>query len=273
MMNAKVIRGTKGFSIIELLVVLVISSVVLGALYQSLVARVHPHAVQEQIVEMRQNLRASIDRMTREIRMAGYGGEMIAAFGNVNTFTAVISPVNGGSNDAITIILADEVAQLSQNAPAGTTQVILNVTSGSDLFNTTTKKYLCLNGQNNYVVANVSGNTITLATSLSEDHLASETVSLVKAITYKIQTGTMNLVRDEHTGDGSQLMADAVEDLQFQYTLSDGSVSDSPGTPSEIRSVSLTIAARTQNPNPEFAGDGYQRQTLTSHTEVRNLGL
>ncbi len=197
---------------------------------------------------------------------------MIAAFGHVNTFTSVITPVSG-SNDSITIILADEVARLRQNGPAGATQLILNVTNGSDLFNTNNKKYLCLNGQNNYVVANVSGDTITLATPLSEDHLADETVSLVKAITYSIQPGTMNLVRDENTGDGGQNMADAVEDLQFQYTLSDGSVSDAPGTPSEIRTVSLTVAARTRNPNPQSPGDGYRRQTLTSHTEVRNLGL
>jgi prepilin-type N-terminal cleavage/methylation domain-containing protein len=273
MMNGNTIQGNKGFSLIELLVVLVISAVAMAAVFQSFVAQVHPHAAQEQVVEMRQNLRASVDRMTREIRMAGYGGNMMGAFGNVNTFTSVISPVNGSSNDSVTIILADEMAKLSQNAPAGTTQLILNVTNGSDLFNTNKKKYVCLNGQNNYVVANVSGDTITLATPLSEDHLANETVSLVKAITYKIQSGTANLVRDENTGGGNQIMTDAVEDLQFQYILSDGSVSDSPGTPSEIRSVSLTVAARTQNPHPTSPGDGYQRQTLTSHTEVRNLGL
>ncbi len=273
MMKGSAIQRNKGFSLIELLVVLGISTVAVAGLYQSFVAQVHPHAVQEQVVEMRQNLRSSVDRMTREIRMAGYGGDMIAAFGNVNTFIEVISPANGSSNDSITIILADEVARLKQNTAAGGNQLILSVTNGSDLFNTTKKKYLCLNGQNNYLVANASGDTITLATPLSEDHLADETVSLVKAITYKIQPGTMNLVRDENTGDGSQSMADAVEDLQFQYILSDGSVSDAPAAPSEIRSVSLTVAGRTQNPHSTSPGDGYQRQTLTSHTEVRNLGL
>ncbi len=254
MMKGNANQGNKGFSVIELLVVLVISAIAMAGIYQSFIAQVHPHAAQEQIVEMRQNLRASVDQMTREIRMAGYGGHMIEAFGNVNTFTSVIAPVNGSGHDSITIILAAEVARLSQNAPAGETQLFLNVTNGSDLFNPNKKKYLCLNGQNNYVVANASGNTITLATPLSEDHLADEVVSLVKAITYSIEPETRNLVRNENTGDGNQSMADAVEDLQFQYTLSDRSVSDAPGAPSEIRSVSLTVTARTQAPNPKSPG-------------------
>ena len=273
MMRIRFLKGNKGFSIIELLVVLVLSSILMAAFYRAFIGQQRSSAVQDQVVEMRQNVRAGLDRMTREIRMAGYGGAILEAFGNVNSFTEIITPINGASHDSVTILMADEVAKLSQNAAAGSDQLILNVSNGIELFDTSQKKYLCLNGQNNYFVKTVTGNTVTVATPLLEDHLKNESVALVKAITYKILPGTTNLVRDENAGAGPQMLAEGVEDLQLRYTLADGSPVDAPGTPSEIRAVDVTVLARTKTTDLQYTGDGYRRQTLTCNTEVRNLGL
>ncbi len=259
-------------TLVEVLVALVVSSLLIAALYSLFISQQKSYAVQDQVVDMQQTLRGAIDRMTREIRMAGYGGKILKAFGNVNSFTQIITPVNS-TRDSITILVADEVAKLSQNAAAGSNQLELNVPAASGIFDTGSKKYLCLNGQNNYTVQGVSGSTVTLASPLQEDHLIDESVALVKAITYKMVPGTMDLVRDENTGAGGQILAEDVESIQIRYTLASGAVVDSPANPEEIRMVSVSLTIRTRLPSQEHPGDGYLRRTMTSDIEVRNLGL
>ena len=164
----------------------------------------------------------------------------------------------------------DEVARLTQNAPAGSSQLNLNT---SNVFNSGNKRYLCLLGQNNYLIQAVTGSTVTLATPLLEDHLINESVGLVKAITYRIDPDTTNLVRDENTGEGGQILAEDVENIQVRYTLASGGGVDSPANPEDIRMVSVTLTVRTKTPYTEYPGDGYLRRVMTTGIEVRNLAL
>jgi len=270
MMGRNILKGNRGLSLIEMLIVLVLTSIVMGATYQTFLSQQRTYAVQEEVTEMQQNLRATIDRMAREIRMAGYGGDILATFGNVNTFTEIVTPVNATPSDTLTVLLAMEVGKLSQNAAAGTNQLQIGLT---DAFDTDKKKYLCLNGQNNYLVQNAAGNSVTLATPLSEDHLINEPVYLVKAITYRAPAHTKDLIRDENTGEGGQVVANNIESLQFQYILSDGSISDAPATPSEIRMVGISITGRTTVTDSKYPGDGYRRQTVSAAVDLRNMGL
>ena len=128
----------KGMTLVELLIVLVVCSILIAAMFRSFINQQKSYAIQDQVVEMQQGLRGAIDRMTREIRMAGYGGDILETFGTVNTFSHIITPVNG-AHDSITLLVADEVARLTQNAPAGSTQLNLNTTG---IFNTGNKRYL-----------------------------------------------------------------------------------------------------------------------------------
>jgi hypothetical protein len=228
---------------------------------------------------MQQNVRGSFDQMVRKIRMAGYGGNtnILSTFGNVNGFTNIITPVhnaNGFGDDSITIIIADDLSTLTQNAAKGSSQ--LTLTDANSIFDISKNKYLCLNGENNYLVKSISGNTVTLTVPLAEDHLVSEAVSLVKAITYKLDKtnpSTPVLLEDENNGAGSQVLAENIESLNFYYTLADGTVTDSPATPADIRMVKTDMVARTDMPNPQLPGDGYLRRELYSFAQVRNLGL
>jgi len=257
-------------TLVEILVALVVGSILAAAMFLSFINQQKSYAMQDQVIDMQQTLRGAIDRMTREIRMAGYGGDILETFGSVNTFTHIITPVNGSPQDSITILVADEVAKLSHDAAAGSSQLNLDV---SNVFDTSSKRYLCLQGQNNYLIQGVSGSTVTLATPLQEDHLINESVGLVKAITYRIDPDTTNLVRDENTGEGGQILAEDVESIQIRYTLASGAVVDSPASPEEIRMVSVTLTVRTKRPYPEYPGDGYLRRVLTAGIEVRNLAL
>ncbi len=118
-MSSNLCQKKNGVTLIELLIALVLSSIVTAALFQAFIVQQKMYAIQDQVVDMQQNVRIAMGQMTREIRMAGYGGNFLSAFGNVNGFTNVITP----ASDTITIIFADEVGALKENAAKGALQV------------------------------------------------------------------------------------------------------------------------------------------------------
>ncbi len=61
-----------GFTLIELLIAMVIALVVITSIASAFISQRKIYATQEQVAEMIQTARASMDMITREIRMAGY---------------------------------------------------------------------------------------------------------------------------------------------------------------------------------------------------------
>jgi len=72
MENSGVLKNRKGFTLVELLIVMVIAGVVLAAVFQMYNFQQKNAVVQEQVTDLQQNLRASMYLMERDIRMAGY---------------------------------------------------------------------------------------------------------------------------------------------------------------------------------------------------------
>jgi len=71
----------KGITLIELLIVIVISSLLVSALYWTYIKQQKTYIIQDQIVDMQQNIRAAMDIMARYIRMAGYDPQKKGIFG------------------------------------------------------------------------------------------------------------------------------------------------------------------------------------------------
>ncbi len=61
-----------GFTLVELMVVLVLSAIVTAVIYKFFPAQQKVSMIQDDVVEMQQQLRAAMNIMVREIRMAGY---------------------------------------------------------------------------------------------------------------------------------------------------------------------------------------------------------
>lgn len=68
----EIIKKYKGFSLIELLIALFISSVMAAAIFNLFIAQNKSFSIQDQVTEMQQNMRAALNLMVKEIRMAGY---------------------------------------------------------------------------------------------------------------------------------------------------------------------------------------------------------
>lgn len=279
-------KKNRGLTLIELLIALIISGILIGALYRTFIGQQKTYTVQEQVVDMQQNLRAGLNKMVKEIRMAGFGNvSIILPMTTVDgkTLPHIINPGNNSNyvnqnDDQITIIGALE--QVSTLKTVGTNMIELN--GNASRFNTdANNKYICIGGLETHTVTNIVGNTITLSSNLKNNYNIGDPVFKVKAITFQLRWDNRNpqmpmpiLSREDLTeGGGSQPLAENIENLQFIYTLVDGTETDSPANPADIRMVKVTVTARTIA-DPELKdGSGYRKRQIASNVLIRNMGL
>lgn len=99
----KIILKNNGFTLLELMIAMAISSIVVTGIVTSYNMQVKTKVTQEVIVEAQQNLRAAMYVMTRDIRMAGYDPSGTGNFGIAN-----ISDKNGFSQVEFTIDLNED---------------------------------------------------------------------------------------------------------------------------------------------------------------------
>jgi prepilin-type N-terminal cleavage/methylation domain-containing protein len=275
----------KGMTLIELLVVLVMSGILVAGVYRTFISQQHTFTVQEQVVDMQQNVRLAINRMTRELRMAGYG-RMDATFfgiGKVHgAYSSVVTPNGAGS---VTVIGGYQaVTTLSAFASAGQDFILLNDASG---FNLVERQYICINGLDSHQIKSITGNKIEFKGNagekkLTDDHQAGEPVFLITAITYSHgiigdpSRGVAGdpLLRDDNLGFGPQPVAENIDTLQFRYVMNTGETLDVVPAPrfDDIRMIQVNIVARTERTDPQLAkvSDGFRRRNITSNIQLRN---
>lgn len=106
--------NNRGFTLAELLIGLFVSAVVMTTILSAYYSQNKSYAVQEQVAAMVQNLRAAMDIMIREIRMAGYDPTGTANAGIVTANTTSINITEDLDGDGsvagdenITYVLAD----------------------------------------------------------------------------------------------------------------------------------------------------------------------
>jgi type IV pilus assembly protein PilW len=85
---------TKGVTLIELLVALVVSALVIGGIYRVFVAQTRAYTVQDQVVEVQQNIRSAMEILLRDLRMAGYDSDSISSKISVAN-PIVVDPITG----------------------------------------------------------------------------------------------------------------------------------------------------------------------------------
>jgi len=130
--NKMFINQEKGFTLVELMVVVALSTIIIVAIYSAYIIQQRTYYSQDQVIEMQQNIRAGLDMMTREIRMAGYDPtesnnpaiSITAASNNSITFTMDLDEdgATGGTNETITYTLSG--TNLTRRVGAGAPQPI-----------------------------------------------------------------------------------------------------------------------------------------------------
>lgn len=79
-MSMSSFKNPAGFTLIELLVSMAIGLVVIASVAGTFTAQTRQNSAEEQVAQMEQNVRAALDLMVREIRMAKYNPAGTSAF-------------------------------------------------------------------------------------------------------------------------------------------------------------------------------------------------
>jgi prepilin-type N-terminal cleavage/methylation domain-containing protein len=280
------LRKNKGITLIELLVALVISGVLVGAIYRTFIGQQKTYTVQEQVVDTQQNVRSSINRMMTEIRMAGFGNVAMllpAPYGSgagVNVgghnYTDVVTP-NYPVAGSVTILCGMGSTTIT-GFPALNQITVNSLTDsqGNTLFDTGDRQYVSVGGVESYRITNIAGTTLTLSGNLTYAHPVNTLVFAIRAISYQVD-GTLTLLRDELPRPSTQAVAqpqpiaDNIDNLQFVYLNANG---NPPAQNADVRVMEVTLRARTDSSDPDYKSDGgYRRRQIASRIHLKNMGL
>jgi prepilin-type N-terminal cleavage/methylation domain-containing protein len=290
------LRKNKGITLIELLVALTISGVLVGAIYRTFIGQQKTYTVQERVVDMQQNLRASINRMMTEIRMAGFGNVSMVLpdmntknWGGKNNWDVVNPDYPAAGSVTIlfgmasTTIIGGIPVPVSITAPPVNNQVTVNSltdSQGNNLFckdGDGDQKYVSIGGVESYIIKDIQGTTLFLDKNLTYAHQAGTPVYGIRAVSYQVD-GTLTLLRDEIPRPSTQLdarpqpVADNIENLQFGYFMADGITQTA--NPPDIRNIQVTLRARTDSSDPDYKSDGgYRKRQIASRIHLKNMGL
>lgn len=279
-MNQNIFKNSKGVTLIELLIALVLSAILTGGIYRTFIHQQKSYTTREQVADMQQNVRVAINRMMREIRMAGFGNIQavlpVTFPGIGRTYPNVVNsdaPVAG----ALTIVSAiggTAILTAQPGGPLASNQIQVNTLAD---FDTNNKRYLSIGGLESHFITAIDGanKILTLNTDVGNVYqIGGKTpvfVYAIRAISYAIipdASGSPILKRDENTGGGFQPMANNIESIEFHNP--DGTI---PLNPNSL-SLQVTMTARTDRPDPELKdGGGYRRRQFTSIILQRNRGL
>jgi prepilin-type N-terminal cleavage/methylation domain-containing protein len=165
------ISSRRGFTIVELMVALVLSFILVGAIYRTFTSQQKAYTVQDQIAEAQQNARMAMNILVRDIRMAGYGMPDGGVEINKTTYSNAIKIVKNGKYggvpqafDSITIVGAFGApgGYLSRTLLPGATELYMRSSNEASNFDTGDKKYIFIGGLDRLKVVGISGSKLTL---------------------------------------------------------------------------------------------------------------
>ncbi len=122
--------GAEGFTLLEVLLGVVLTAILLAGVYNVFRSQEEGQIVVDQVAEMNQDLRVATQRITRDMRMAGYHLENATAtsgLGPVNGLT--VTPGTGNNPDGLTMLYVDASFNTTITAPMPAPASILNVSN------------------------------------------------------------------------------------------------------------------------------------------------
>ena len=265
-------KNQRGMTLVELLVALVVSGVIVSAGYGIYLAQHEGWIIQEQVTNMQQNARVAMHELESRIRMAGYGLQ-----GGIDPIYA-----KNTNPDTITVVFQNEInceATIEQAMPEKSAELSCD---GHDVscFKENTWAYIydpfADTGEFLYITqvqtssAHIQHNTTALSRCYPQGSIITY-MDMYKFYIDKSDTNHPNLM-EQAVGQTPVVYAENIEDLQFRYSLASGVFVDVPPAASVVREVLISLTARTEKKDLQFAGQ-YRRRSLTSDVKVRNLGL
>lgn len=262
----------RGFSLVEVLIALILSSVVTAAAFKAYVNQHKSYLIQDDVTNIQQSARASLDELSRQVRMAGFQlpnglPSIIAANTNPDTITITY---HDASCDTY---LSDAMPQPSSELKCG---------SSVACFETGQWVYI-------WEADSAKGEWLQLTqVQTGSNHLQHNTTVLTRK--YGANSNLLSMTQLKFYIDRSdtthpklmvspinstpQIYADDIIDLQFTYRLKNGTVVDAPPNYQDILEVLITVTGRSTNADPDRpTGNQYRTRTYTTSVTLRNQSV
>lgn len=284
-MESDMIRKENGYTLVELLVALALTGIVIAAVYKSFTAQQKVYIAQDEVAAMQQDLRAVMDIMVKEIRMAGYDPTGSKAFGFVSLPSA--GPTDYGrytSSDGIAFYADTDPADgLLTASDSENIAFRLNVDqNGNALAGSSRDRVLRKYSTGAVKWQPMAENIEALGFAYAFDNdgdgkLDTSSNGVIWAIdTSSPPDGTLKLNLDtNHDGEVNELDAPAGEALPTPVSLD------------KIRAVKIWVLERSRHMDKDFVdkktyvvanqritpNDNYRRRILSATVKCRNAGL
>ena len=266
-------QNDKGFSLIEVMIALIITGVVTTSIMKLYITQHENYMTQDDITTIQQNARASIDELSRQIRMAGYD----LPLGLQAIYASNTDP------DTITILYHSAGCETSLTAPMANTLSPLVCNSDVSCFFDNQHVYIydadSAEGEW-FQLSTVDEGTFTLNHSTASLSRAYATNSIVIALT-KVKFYVDNTTDVDHPklmiqvqGQNPVIYADDIYDLQIEYGMKNGMIESVPSIPENVREVNITLASRSFKPVLDDSGvETYRERSFSTSVYLRNIGI
>lgn len=226
----------RGFTLVELIVVIGIFSVVMAAIYSVFVRSNRVYISQEEVVAAQQEARSALEILGREIRMAG----LIAADNQPGGLDLITGAAYAGNPDSAIEIATVDVGNK--------TTTLAFKSDLDDDGNTDAVRYVYYHSDH--------------ATASRQNTLYRETLTWSGG------------VWANPGGVGEQLFLENIQNLTLTYQMADGTSNTAPANLEDIRGVIINLVAQTAHAVEPYEGGKFVRtRQLISNIQIRNLGL
>ena len=289
----------RGFTLIEILVALVITSILAIAIYSFFIGQHHAYTIQDQVIEMEQNARAAMDMIRRDLRMAGYhamGDELI---NNLSDFVPSsfiptspvtvnldanpkISEGSGTDPDVITFLsvlpTSNNPTTLSAAVSAGATQISLSLNNSDTDTQYNVGDMIHIGTTSEYAtVTAISGNTLTIDTNpavtgsnqgLAQNYAAGTPIGEIYVVSYAVFNDDNDPSYDKHDA-GHPVLKRSANGGGFQPVSEN--ITDMQLSHLGDGEIEVILSSRTDRADHKFQSNGgYRSYTTSASVKVRN---
>ncbi|MDY6904007.1 MAG: prepilin-type N-terminal cleavage/methylation domain-containing protein [Thermodesulfobacteriota bacterium] len=249
-----------GFTMVELLIAMTMSAILIALIASSYWTQTRANRDQQLVLDMQQNLRSAMFYMQRDVMMAGYDADVD---------DSSVTPT-------ITTAMADTITFTYNTNDPGNDRIDNDNDGNVD----ESDEQWASDGEDN----DNDGTT---------DESDEEGVMTIQYSLYDSSADDDSLNDDLQREAGGQAIAGNIDNLEFFYTLADGSQTTGGttgiGNPSSIRAIGISILARTNNEikssRPQVYeplshsleatqwvyNDGFTRQMMKATVKCRNM--
>ena len=273
----KRVTQCRGTTLVEILVALAITGVVTMAMMRLYVAQHENYLLQDDVTTTQQNGRASIDELSRHIRMAGNelpGALPALAASNCNPDTITINYMTSGCE---TVLASPMPLPSSELKCSGDISCFVDGqwvfihepdSGGGEWFEISHVQADALHIQHN---------TMSLSKVYGADAVLLGVTQVKFFVDNTTDPSSPNLMV-QYIGQSPQVYAEKIVDLQFRYRLANNLIVDVPPSVSDVREVIMEIVAEGERGNPFAVGDqgednseNLHSRSFTSSVNVRNI--